>query len=150
MAIHHILVYGKVQGVFYRKYTHKTAVQLSLTGWVRNVPDGSVEIMVEGPLKALESLEKWCYEGSPKSKVTKVVVEVMKSPNSSANSSSGLATSSTRVENEEGLSSGGAPSSNASANTSEIQMRRRGEEGGGGASSGGKRDRYYSSFEIRR
>lgn len=55
-----------------------TAVKLGLGGWVRNLPDGCVEIVAEGPSKAVESLEAWCYEGSPKSKVTKVVVEAVK------------------------------------------------------------------------
>lgn len=74
IVLHHILVSGKVQGVFYRKHTHKAAVERELTGWVRNLPDGRVEIMAEGPAAAVQSLEKWCYTGSPKSKVTGVEV----------------------------------------------------------------------------
>lgn len=88
IAIHHILVHGKVQGVFYRKYTQKEAVKLLLTGWVRNLPSGSVEIVAEGPLSALRSLEKWCYQGSPKSKVKEVVIHAIRNPSNSTNSSS--------------------------------------------------------------
>ena len=39
----HIIVHGKVQGVFFRDFTHKTANKLSINGWVRNLPDGTVE-----------------------------------------------------------------------------------------------------------
>lgn len=74
LVVHHIFVSGKVQGVFYRKYTHKAAVERELTGWVRNLPDGRVEIMAEGSASAVQSLEKWCHTGSPKSKVTGVEI----------------------------------------------------------------------------
>eukprot|EP00796_Vickermania_ingenoplastis_P009271 gene9271-6519_t len=62
------------RGVFYRKYTQKAAVERQLTGWVRNLPDGRVEIMAEGPETDVLSLESWCHKGSPKSKVTVVDV----------------------------------------------------------------------------
>lgn len=75
IVTHRIFVSGKVQGVFYRKYTQKSAVERELTGWVRNLPDGRVEILAEGPESRVKSLEKWCHTGSPKSKVTGVEVK---------------------------------------------------------------------------
>ena len=68
----HIFVKGRVQGVFFRAYTEQEAKKLALTGWVRNCPDASVEIMAEGPENSLEELVKWCYKGSLGSKVESV------------------------------------------------------------------------------
>ncbi|CCW64337.1 unnamed protein product [Phytomonas sp. EM1] len=67
-----ILVSGKVQGVFYRKHAQKAAAKLGITGWVRNLPDGRVEILAEGTRAQLDELERWCYEGSPRSRVSEV------------------------------------------------------------------------------
>lgn len=72
MKAYHIKVYGKVQGVFYRKYARQAAMALQLKGWVRNVTDGSVEIVAEGDSIRLEQFIGWCYQGSPGSAVTKV------------------------------------------------------------------------------
>ncbi|CCW70992.1 unnamed protein product [Phytomonas sp. Hart1] len=74
-----ILVSGKVQGVCYRKHTKKTATRLGITGWVRNQPDGSVEILGEGTVEQLNKLERWCQKGSPNAKVVKVVSLAVKS-----------------------------------------------------------------------
>lgn len=68
----HLLVSGKVQGVFYRKYTQRVGSALGLTGWVRNLPNGEVEILAEGTATELDAIQRWCYTGSPKSKVTAV------------------------------------------------------------------------------
>jgi acylphosphatase len=68
----HIKVYGKVQGVFFRKYARQAAMALQLKGWVRNMSDGSVEIMVEGDSERLEQFSGWCYQGSPESLVERV------------------------------------------------------------------------------
>ena len=67
------LVNGRVQGVGFRLSTKKKAVKLGLVGWVRNVPDGSVEILAGGALPALISFEDWLWEGSKTFNVTKVV-----------------------------------------------------------------------------
>lgn len=70
----HIFVSGKVQGVFYRKYTHAEGTRLGLQGWVRNLDDGRVEITAQGPKELLAQLVQWCHRGSPKSKVSDVAV----------------------------------------------------------------------------
>ncbi len=59
----HVLVTGRVQGVFYRDGTIERARELGLTGWVKNLPDGRVEIVAEGPRDLLEALLTWCREG---------------------------------------------------------------------------------------
>ncbi len=61
----HIWVSGKVQGVWYRATTVDEARKLGLTGWVRNLPDGRVEIVAEGPKELLDRLIVWCREGPP-------------------------------------------------------------------------------------
>ena len=68
------LVTGRVQGVFYRASTMEQAQGLSLTGWVQNLADGSVEIMAEGPRYALEQLMEWCKVGPADAEVHHVSV----------------------------------------------------------------------------
>lgn len=70
-----IIIKGKVQGVFFRDFTQKQAESLGLKGTVRNRRDGSVEVFACGDEVALQKLEKWCWEGSPYSRVTGVLVE---------------------------------------------------------------------------
>ena len=70
----HIFVSGRVQGVFYRATTQEVAKRLRLKGWVRNLPDGRVEIVAEGPEDALKALIDWCWEGPPLAKVEDVKV----------------------------------------------------------------------------
>lgn len=59
----HIIVRGIVQGVFFRYNTMKVAQSLGIKGWVRNLRDGSVEILCEGESKDIEELIKWCWKG---------------------------------------------------------------------------------------
>jgi acylphosphatase len=59
----HVIISGRVQGVFFRAYTRETAVALKLTGWVRNLHDGSVEAIFEGDDKNVESMLEWCRKG---------------------------------------------------------------------------------------
>lgn len=61
----HLYISGRVQGVFYRASTEAIARQLGLTGWVRNLPDGRVEALAEGPREALDRLVSWCRQGPP-------------------------------------------------------------------------------------
>lgn len=63
---------GRVQGVFYRQSTQQAAIRMGLTGWVRNLPDGSVEAVVEGPADAVRELLEWCRQGPPAAEVTAV------------------------------------------------------------------------------
>jgi acylphosphatase len=64
-----IVVQGRVQGVFYRDSTRRKAKELGLVGTVRNLPDGSVEIVAEGPTADLEALVQWCRLGPPAAEV---------------------------------------------------------------------------------
>ena len=59
----HIVVIGKVQGVFYRASTVDTARSLGLKGWVRNLSNGNVEIIAEGAETDLIKLYEWCKTG---------------------------------------------------------------------------------------
>ncbi len=68
----HLQIEGRVQGVFYRASARERAHDLGLTGWVRNRPDGRVELVAEGPREALESLLAWCRKGPPLARVDSV------------------------------------------------------------------------------
>ena len=68
----HIIVQGRVQGVFYRAYTEKKAKSLNLIGFVKNLYNGNVEIVVEGSESTIHELINWCYQGSPMSNVSNV------------------------------------------------------------------------------
>jgi len=66
---------GRVQGVFFRQSTQEKAQELSLTGWVRNQPDGSVAAVAEGLSGDIEKLIAWCRQGPPAADVKSVDVE---------------------------------------------------------------------------
>ena len=68
----HCLISGRVQGVSYRAYTQREAMQLGLTGWVRNCLDGRVELVAEGEEAALQQLIAWCRQGPPAAIVAEV------------------------------------------------------------------------------
>lgn len=68
----HITVKGRVQGVGYRNWTYSQAKLLKLTGWVKNLPSGDVEIAVEGPEGALQSFLTFLKAGPALAKVTSV------------------------------------------------------------------------------
>ena len=70
-----ISVKGRVQGVWFRKYTKDRAEALKLSGFARNEIDGSVYIEVEGEEDQLTEFIDWLYIGSPLSKVRSVVIE---------------------------------------------------------------------------
>lgn len=67
-----IIIYGNVQGVFFRAGVQSEARRLGLRGWVRNLPDGSVEAVAEGERKALEKLLEWCGHGPDGASVSEV------------------------------------------------------------------------------
>jgi acylphosphatase len=68
----HALVDGKVQGVTYRQATRSTARGLGLVGWVRNLPDGRVEVWAQGDDESLGRLVDWLWAGPPGAGVTGV------------------------------------------------------------------------------
>ena len=68
----HAYIYGRVQGVSFRYYTLRRARELELKGWVRNLPDGTVETTAEGNRQALEAFLEFLREGSPQAIVSRV------------------------------------------------------------------------------
>ena len=68
------IVSGRVQGVSFRAATCREARELGVVGWVRNLPDGSVELEVEGPDDRVAALLAWCEHGPPFARVTHVAV----------------------------------------------------------------------------
>jgi acylphosphatase len=70
-----VRVSGRVQGVAFRAYTQEEARSLALSGWVRNLADGRVEVLAEGPREALERLLEWCRQGPSHARVEGVEVE---------------------------------------------------------------------------
>ena len=73
MATVHLLVEGKVQGVFYRASAKETADDLGLSGWVKNREDGNVEMVVSGEEPEINKFIKWCHKGPRRAVVTNVV-----------------------------------------------------------------------------
>jgi acylphosphatase len=71
----HCFVSGRVQGVYFRNSTQKQAISLSLTGWVRNVADGRVEVMAFGEREKLLQLYEWLHQGPLLAKVNHVSYE---------------------------------------------------------------------------
>jgi acylphosphatase len=71
----HVHVTGHVQGVYYRANTRDTARGKGVDGWVRNLDDGRVEAVFEGPAAAVEEMVDWCRSGSPAATVEDVDVE---------------------------------------------------------------------------
>jgi acylphosphatase len=71
----HIYVSGMVQGVSYRWYATQHARTREIGGWIRNLPDGRVEAVFEGPKPAVEELIAWCREGPRYARVSDVEVE---------------------------------------------------------------------------
>jgi acylphosphatase len=71
----HAIVTGHVQGVSYRASTASEARRLGLVGWVKNRPDGSVELEAEGDEGPLAQLVAWCEHGPPAARVTRCRVE---------------------------------------------------------------------------
>lgn len=71
----HVIISGRVQGVWYRVSTKQKAEQLGITGWVKNTVDGCVEAVFEGEENIIEDMIKWCYTGPPNAIVKDVKVK---------------------------------------------------------------------------
>lgn len=67
-----IKIYGKVQGVFFRAAAQEQARSLGVSGFAKNMPDGSVYIEVEGEESTLEQFLNWCRKGPPVAIVEKI------------------------------------------------------------------------------
>lgn len=70
----HLIISGRVQGVFYRMETKHAADRIGVFGWVRNKRDGRVEAIVEGEKARVEALIQWCQKGPPAARVQNVEV----------------------------------------------------------------------------
>ena len=70
-----LIIKGKVQGVFYRASAKEKAEDLGLTGWVKNTPEGYVEIMATGEMGVLERFITWCKKGPSRAIVTEVQLQ---------------------------------------------------------------------------
>jgi len=70
-----IVVSGRVQGVFYRDNTRRWASSKGLKGWVRNLPDGRVEALVEGDQESIQTLIRQMREGPPIARIDNIDVE---------------------------------------------------------------------------
>jgi acylphosphatase len=68
-----VIVRGRVQGVAFRHYTARTAAQHKVTGWVRNLPDGSVEACFEGEEEEVREMVQWCHRGPDLAQVDEVI-----------------------------------------------------------------------------
>jgi len=75
-----VIISGRVQGVGYRAGCQRQAVELGLTGWVRNRWDGAVEALFEGEAAAVDRMIAWCWQGPAMADVASV--EVLSAPNS--------------------------------------------------------------------
>ena len=71
----HVYVSGSVQGVFFRDSAREKAEQLGVAGWVKNLPDGRVEVLLEGPPEQVREMIRWCEQGPPHATVEDVDAE---------------------------------------------------------------------------
>ena len=74
----HLIVSGKVQGVFFRATAKDVADEIGITGWVKNADDGNVEAMAQGSEEQLQKFIDWCKKGPPKA----IVIDVRIAPGS--------------------------------------------------------------------
>ena len=72
----HIVVHGMVQGVFFRANTKEAADRLGLRGYAKNLPDGAVEIVAEGPKEKIDELAALCKKGPERARVDKAEVHI--------------------------------------------------------------------------
>jgi acylphosphatase len=70
----HLMIHGRVQGVFFRDSMRREAQWLSVSGWVRNRSDGTVEAMLHGTEEAVDALLRWAHRGPDRAQVDRVDV----------------------------------------------------------------------------
>ena len=71
-----VFVSGRVQGVWFRESLREQAVALGVAGWVRNLMDGRVEALLEGPEPAVDRVVAWCHQGPSRAHVDGVEVRL--------------------------------------------------------------------------
>jgi len=71
----HAVISGLVQGIFFRSNTRTLAIQLNLTGWVRNLRDGRVEVVAEGEKENIDKLIQFLRKGPPGARVEKIEIK---------------------------------------------------------------------------
>ena len=76
----HVIISGRVQGVFYRDWTVTNALTLGLNGWVRNINDGTVEAVFSGNTTTIEEMINRCYAGPPEAKVIDIQQKLFSDP----------------------------------------------------------------------
>ncbi len=74
MTTVHLIISGKVQGVFYRASAREMADRLGIQGWIKNTAEGNVEVMASGNEPELQRFIAWCREGPPKARVDDIVI----------------------------------------------------------------------------
>ena len=75
MIARRLVVRGRVQGVGFRDAMCREAARAGATGWVRNLRDGSVEALVQGPAETVDALVAWAQRGPPAARVSEVVAD---------------------------------------------------------------------------
>jgi acylphosphatase len=76
MKTQRLRIEGRVQGVWFRESMRREAERLGVTGWVRNLPDGSVEAIMQGTVEAVDALIEWSSSGPPMARVERVELGV--------------------------------------------------------------------------
>ncbi len=77
----HLMIKGKVQGVFYRATAKKKAKELNITGWIKNNEDGDVEAVASGEESALQVFMNWCKQGPENAMVENVMIRKINNVN---------------------------------------------------------------------
>jgi acylphosphatase len=72
----HVIISGRVQGVFFRMETMRAAQRFNVCGWVRNLRDGTVQAVFEGEKSQVDAMLEWCKQGPANAQVTDVSTEV--------------------------------------------------------------------------
>ena len=71
----HLIISGKVQGVYFRKHTQDISLQNNVCGWAKNLVNGDVECILEGVKSNVDKVMMWCHQGPPGSHVDNVKIQ---------------------------------------------------------------------------